>query len=150
MGKSEQYYQDAEELYVRQLKSVPQIARILPVSQTTLYKWSEEGEWERKRRDYLKGPKGALELAEELLADMLKKLREKPVEKLSPRDIDKLAKVAKTVQGLKKSYDPYEIAVLFGSEFVPWVNTVVKDEGLRNQIFDLYNSYVEYVRARET
>ncbi len=149
MGKKDELFIEAERLYVRKLKSIPEIAAILPVSQTSLYKWSKEGGWEDKREKYLASEKGSLEQAEKLLVRILTQLSEKPVDQLGSKDIDKLSKISKTVESLRKKHDPYDVAVSFFEDFVPWLLSSVQDEALRKTVFEVTNKYVEYVRNRE-
>ena len=147
MGKRNNYYENAEELYTRKLKSIPEIAALLGVSQTSLYKWKREGDWDVRRTEFLKTPKTALELSEELLVKLVNKLNNLPIEELSARHFDSLNKAVKSVRDLKKGYSKFEIAILFGGDFVSWCNDNIADEQLRNDIFDIYNKYIEAVKA---
>ena len=52
------------------------------------------------------------------------------------------------VDNLKKYYDPFEIAVLAGGEFVTFVNDNVVDPADRERIFEVWNEFAEAMRTR--
>lgn len=63
MAKKHIYFQEAERLYVIEQCTIAEIASRLKLSEKTIRLWKEEGDWERKRAQFLKEKQS---LAEEL------------------------------------------------------------------------------------
>lgn len=67
-------YNEAERLYVHELKTVAETAKKVNVSVLTISKWKEKGEWELKRKDYLKSKQAfhqeLYEFARKLMKDI--------------------------------------------------------------------------------
>lgn len=54
MAKKETYFLDAEKMYVEERIPISGIAIRLGVSEKTLRDWKAEGDWENKKKNYLK------------------------------------------------------------------------------------------------
>lgn len=63
MAKKHLYFNDAERLYVVEQCTIAEIASRLGLGEKTVRLWKEEGDWERKRAQFLKEKQS---LAEEL------------------------------------------------------------------------------------
>jgi len=67
MGKMAAYYEEAQRLFVQEGKTLSEIAQILKdVSERTLARWSSEGEWMRKRKEYLRSEEHFSQILQEL------------------------------------------------------------------------------------
>ena len=70
MGKMAAYYEEARRMFVQEGKTISEIARELKdVSERTLQRWSAEGEWAEKRKEYI--------IKERKLNDILEELKYK-------------------------------------------------------------------------
>lgn len=54
MAKKETYFLDAEKMYVEDRIPITGISKRIGVSEKTLREWRDEGEWENKKKNYLK------------------------------------------------------------------------------------------------
>ena len=70
MGKMAAYYEEARRMFVQEGQTISEIARELKdVSERTLQRWSAEGEWAEKRKEYI--------IKERKLNDILEELKYK-------------------------------------------------------------------------
>jgi len=70
LGKMAAYYEEARRMFVQEGKTISEIARELKdVSERTLQRWSAEGEWAEKRKEYI--------IKERKLNDILEELKYK-------------------------------------------------------------------------
>lgn len=53
MSKKALYYEQAEQLYVREQNTITEIEAKLPVSEKTVRTWKAEGDWDIKKQQYL-------------------------------------------------------------------------------------------------
>ena len=72
------YFHEAERLYVFQGLSCEEIAGILNISARTLYEWKKQGEWDKKRLDYLKSSQDIAGQIENLLRRAIREADENP------------------------------------------------------------------------
>lgn len=147
-GLKQEYFADAEQIFVERGESLAAIARVLPVAPSTLSRWARGGDWRRKRRVYLSSAKSAAALATDLLNKKIAEINDLPPESVDAAVIKELTGLVKAVNELNKAYRPYELAVLAGGEFVNYVSREVKDRKVRTAIFDVYSSFVEEMRKR--
>lgn len=54
MAKKQAYYGDAEKMFVENGATLAGISKKLEVTEKTLREWKKEGEWDRKRSQFLK------------------------------------------------------------------------------------------------
>jgi len=70
LGKMAAYYEEARRMFVQEGQTISEIARELKdVSERTLQRWSAEGEWAEKRKEYI--------IKERKLNDILEELKYK-------------------------------------------------------------------------
>lgn len=74
MGKFKAQYDQCEELYVIQGKTLAQIQIETEVSQPTLSKWKTNGEWDKKRGESLIDRQSLSELLEEITLKLAKNI----------------------------------------------------------------------------
>nr|BDD46504.1 hypothetical protein 8 [bacterium] len=51
MSKKEMYFQEAKHLYVVEQKGVCKIARYFGIAPSTISRWKQSGDWDRKREE---------------------------------------------------------------------------------------------------
>ena len=89
MGKRAAYYEEAMRLFVQQGKSLSEIATALPVSARTLATWSNDGNWSRRRGEYLSSEKHFNTILNELKLKLALKASEDP----DPQNIYALCRI---------------------------------------------------------
>lgn len=79
MGKFEEHHDICEELFITQGKTLAQIQAETQVSQMTLKKWKDSGEWEKKKTEYTENNQTLKSILEEiklkLANEVLKQLK---------------------------------------------------------------------------
>ena len=92
-SKSQQLRWTAESLFVREGKTLAEIAERLPVSQGALRRWSTEGKWMERRKDRQReSPEAALDVLKREREKMILefgKTKDKDKEKEKDKDKDK-------------------------------------------------------------
>ncbi|GAB4327321.1 MAG: hypothetical protein Kow0037_00780 [Calditrichia bacterium] len=76
MAKKQLYFNDAERLYVVEQLTLAEIASRIPVAERTLRLWKEEGDWGRKRLQYLQGKKAFHEELYQFARKLMKSIQE--------------------------------------------------------------------------
>lgn len=102
MAKTAIYFDEAQRLYVNEGLSLDAIVGILAnkVSRKTLYNWKVQGEWDTKRKNYLKETKDLQEDLLELAKLTIKEAKANP----TPHNIYAMSKAIaalKSYQGVK-------------------------------------------------
>lgn len=102
MAKTAIYFDEAQRLYVNEGLSLDAIVGILAnkVSRKTLYNWKVQGEWDTKRKNYLKDTKDLQEDLLELAKLTIKEAKANP----TPHNIYAMSKAIaalKSYQGVK-------------------------------------------------
>jgi len=147
--RKSEYLADAERLYVEDGRTLDAIAAVLPLSKSTLGRWARTGDWNRKRAVYRSSPKSAVTTAVEVLNKKIAEINALPVEMIDGDLIKNLTQLVTAVDKLRRTWRPYELAVLAGVGFVDFVTHNVPDEDLRKAIFDVYGRYIEHARREE-
>ena len=94
----------AESLFVREGKSLEQIAVMTGVSAGTLKRWSADGRWAAKRKEHQhESPSVGLEKLKRLRARLIEEMPEDSHENAS--QIDQLAKLDKSIAGMERRAD---------------------------------------------
>jgi hypothetical protein len=97
------HFDSAEEFYVRQGKTVKEIAVILPVKEGSLYKWLHKGNWADKRRAFLGSPRSLGEQMRALLDRCLKQIAAKAEDGvLDDALFDKISKAVAAIKGVER------------------------------------------------
>lgn len=102
MAKTAIYYEEAKRLYVNEGFAIDTIVGMLgnKVSRKTLYNWKKKGEWDRKRKEFLKQTKDLQEELLELARLTLKEAKANP----TPKNILAMGRALaalRTYQGVK-------------------------------------------------
>lgn len=89
MGKKAALFEEAKRLYVQEGKTLAAISEQLQVSQQSLVKWKQEGEWETWRTQYVRSE----EHFDGVLNELKKKLAMKALEDPQPQNIYALCRI---------------------------------------------------------
>jgi transposase-like protein len=121
--KEEAYWDEAERLFVRENKTVEQIAQILPVSANTLYKWRLKGGWEAKRAAALASPRDLAERMRRTLELYLTTIEAKAREgTLDNNTFDSINKAMAAIKGVERqALDLRVMAVEVMKEFTDFL-----------------------------
>lgn len=76
MAKKQLYFTEAERLYVVEQCTLSEIASRLKIAEKTVRNWKEEGDWENKRLQYLKGKQAFHEEMYEFARSLMKTIKE--------------------------------------------------------------------------
>lgn len=78
MNSKRQYFDEAERLYISEHLSLEEISRRLKLSRKTVMKWKEIGDWENKRKQFLRSKQSfheeLYEFARKLMKDIIQDL----------------------------------------------------------------------------
>ncbi len=146
--KFKEYGAAAEQMYVMEGKSAAEIAEALPIGDNTVRRWATKGDWDRRRRERVAGPKASLDMAERVLYNKLAELEDAGDKAVGLEEIKELTALVNAVNNLKKHYDPFEIAVLAGGEYVGYVKEAVDSPADRELLFEVWSEFVEEMRKR--
>jgi transposase-like protein len=84
MGKFEEHYELCEQLYVNKGYTLSRVKNETGVSLTTLTKWKDAGDWEKRRKQYLQTNRSLKALLEEIKLKLAKGV----LDKLEKNEID--------------------------------------------------------------
>jgi len=118
--KETAYFDQAERLFVREGKTLEQLAALLPVSVTTLGKWSQKGGWGKKRAAELDSPRTLGERLRRTLEAQLTAIEGE--RELKPGDFDSIYKIFCAIQKIEKGgVDLRVMAVEVMDAFTRWL-----------------------------
>ncbi len=118
-GKEDRLYYTAQKLYVEDLKTIPQLQKLLPeyVSEVTLRKWKDKGDWDRLRKEYMENVKSLPDRVRGIAAKVIAEIERKHGGNINTADMDMLAKANKIIQEHRDPRDVLAIAIQMISEF---------------------------------
>lgn len=121
-GKEDTYFFVAQEMYVEKLMSVPDIAaELTDVSDTTLYKWVDKGDWKRKRREHQENNRDMKTMILAIAKDKVLQLSKKNPGDLDSGDFDTLIKANKLVMQNQDPANTLAAGLEFMSEFAEFI-----------------------------
>lgn len=144
MGKARDFYEAATELYVRKGKTLEEIHGIIAVSTTTLTKWKKDGDWGRKRKDYLtrtrQGPA-------QRLRDKLYKLLEDAPE-IDGKTVDAVSKIVSAIEKIEGGRDPLGATIEVMDRFTKYLEINEKDSAFMDRFTEHLHGFFSEVKAR--
>ncbi len=144
MAKARDFYPTAEELYVRKGKTLEEIKAIVGVSTTTLSKWKKDGDWGRKRKDYLtrtrQGPA-------QRLRDKLYSLLEETGE-IDPKVVDSVSKIVAAIEKIEGGRDSLGSAIETMDKFTKYLQRNEKDTVFMDRFTEHLHGFFSEVKAR--
>ncbi len=144
MAKARDFYPAAEELYVRKGKTLEEIKAIIAVSTTTLTKWKKDGDWGRKRKDYLtrtrQGPA-------QRLRDKLFKLLE-DAQDIDPKTVDSVSKIVAAIEKIEGGRDALGATIEVMDRFSQYLQKNEKDSAFLDRFTEHLHGFFSEVKAR--
>jgi|Deesub1362B_J571_1020462.scaffolds.fasta_scaffold00331_26 transcriptional regulator with XRE-family HTH domain len=143
MSKQEHYFVDAESLYIKG-KTLSEIEKMLGISRRTLTKWKKKGNWEEKRKQYLKNPQVLSEILLNALTEKAKSLGPN----ISAKDADEISKIAAVYRNLGL-VTPLSSQVIFVMErFMDFIKKETERE-LQEKITKLIAKFFNKIKEEE-
>jgi uncharacterized protein YjcR len=146
MSKFEQYGLAAEELYVRQNKTLAEIAAILQLSPMTILRWKKEGAWEETRKKFRASSRGALQVLEEVLNKKAEELGGMKLEAIDSKVIDGIMKLVASVRKLKEQDDIRVQALNVVGEMEKFLRKASYKENERQLFMKMISEFLTYLR----
>lgn len=131
----------AERMYIREGKSIEQIATTLGVSRTTLYRWKKERNWDERKYEMETSAQFIGEKLMKLLADDVRKL-----EKLDAKSVDRIVKAIKSIKSLDSEVDILGSTLLVMEQFAFYLQQ--KDAELYEKLQELLPDFLVFMRER--
>ncbi len=147
--KKDEFYADAERLYVQEGKPFRAISLVLPVSPSTISRWCREGNWKQRRMAYLESAKSALDLTVQTLHKKVAEINALPIESVDVETIKCLTALVNATEKLRRTYRPFELAVLTAGLVFEFAKEEIADADERAALFEQWNRFVEWARDRE-
>jgi len=129
--KEEAYFQQAERLYCRENKTIPAIAKILPVSVNILYKWRQKGGWKARRRANLSSPRDVASRMRRTLEQYLAQIEaDAGGGQLDPAVFDDINKAVAAIRQVERQgVDLRVMAVEVMAVFIEWLKAQKLPQG---------------------
>jgi hypothetical protein len=144
--KKDDFYVDAERLYVQDGKTTRDIAAVLPVSPSTVSRWARDGNWKQRRCAYLESAKSALDLTVQTLHRKVGEINALPIESVDAETIKCLTALVSAVEKLRRTYRPFELAVLTAGLVVEFGKEKIADVDERTTFYARWNEFVEWAK----
>ncbi len=146
MSKFQDFYDEAERLSVKEGKSQREISQFLGVSEKTLSRWSSDGEWMKKRREYLVSTRTGP-------AEKLKKTLLELLENIDPRELlnntrvtDQISKIISAIEKISGGRDVLGSTIEVMDRFVKYIMRVEQDKDLLEKISNHIHGFFEETR----
>jgi len=131
----------AESLFIRDGKEIEEIAKILNVSKSTLYRLAKERDWRRRRLEYESSTMAISEKLMKLLSEDVKNL-----DKLDSSSVDKIVKVVKSIKTLDRDVDMLGATVRVVDELVNFLRE--RFPGKFDDILKVLPEFMNYMREK--
>jgi transposase len=128
----------AETMFIEQGMTCKAIAELIDVSEKTLSKWRNDGQWDQKREESLAAPH-RIRL---LLLNELKTVAEGGESKI---DADALAKISKVMESISGNVSP-QIVITVLKELDNWMAT--QDPAIAVTFLDFHRRFIQHVIAQ--
>lgn len=127
MGKKHTYYAIAERMYVEEKIPVSGIAKRLETTEKTLHEWKNEGDWKRKRLQFLKIQNSCNVELHKLIMNLTQKVNEDIANGITPEagTLYTIKSLASTLPKIK-SYEDTVIQEESGQEEASTVDIISK------------------------
>ncbi len=146
MGKFSRYGQNAEDLYVRQGKTLQDISELLGISMQTLSRWKQKYDWTERRRIYRVSMPGTIQILEDVLKEKIEQLRELQAQDVDGKQIDGITKLVASIQKLKREDDLRSQTIRVMSEFSRFIKQKNLKERELDLVINLVQEFFDFVR----
>ena len=127
--KKAKYYDEAAKLYIEDFKIISEISKILNIGRESLYKWRNDGEWDRKRAEYQRNVKSLPELIQGISANVIRLIAAKNSEEITSSDMEMLAKANKVAQAHRDPREILKVAIEVFEKFASFIMKEAPDLG---------------------
>jgi len=139
----------AEQYYVQDGDTLETIAKATGVCTKTLSRWKAEGEWDRKRAEFINTGLCVSQQIYSLIAAEVAACK-KEDGSIDVAKIDALSKLSKIASGMKQSISMYQAVTMVMREFVEFMRAEVTDEDMRDQLSGILQQFQRWVEKRYT
>ena len=143
MGKERDFYNVAEEQYVKGGKSLQEISELIGVSTTTLSKWKAKGDWGKKRKDYLTRTRSG---PVQRLRDKLYQLLDN-ADELDSKTVDQVSKIVAAIEKIDGGRDPLGSTIEVMSRFGKYIRDNEKDQAFVDQLTEHMQGFFSHVKV---
>ena len=141
MSKFQDYYPDAERLYVREGKTQREISELLGISEKTISKWSSSGQWLKQRKEYLVSTKSG---PVQILEGRLRTLLEDPA--IDARKTDEMYKIQLLIDRMRGGFDIKGATIEIMDRFVKYINRAETDKVFVGKLAEHIHKFFEETR----
>lgn len=146
MSKFQDYYSDAERLSVKEGKTQQQICELLGISEKTISRWSQKGEWMRQRKEYLVSTReGPAEKLKKTLLELLEKADARELLE-NTRLTDQITKIISAIEKISGGRDILGATIETMDRFTKYLLRVEEDKTLIAKISDHIHAFFEETR----
>jgi transposase-like protein len=142
--------EEAKRLYICENKNIKEIAKLLKISEATVYRWKREGEennedWDERRSIYNLSPTELEKVYLESVKELVLKIKEDPGLMLDPRIADAMSK---HISNLKKM-NPRQLYIGAAFDLLNVIDEYLKknDLILRNELVKHYEEIKNELKA---
>ena len=146
MSKFQEFGLEAEQLYVKDDKTLQEIATMFGLSIQTVSRWKIKGGWRDKRKKYRGSARGTIELLEEVLRGKVEELRGMAADEITQNHTDALVKLVASISKLKKEDDIRVQAITVISELTKFISKREYAEDEKELFTKLFQEFFIYLR----
>jgi len=146
MSKFQEFGLDAEQMYVREDKTLQELANFFGLSIQTLSRWKIAGDWEGKRKKYRGTVRSTIDILEDVLRGKAEELRTMAASAITAEYTDALVKLVASISKLKKEDDIRVQAITVMGEFSKFVKRQGLDDKKLMPITKLIQDFFIYLK----
>lgn len=132
----------ARDLFVREGKSIKDIAGSTGIPTTTLYRWAAKHDWDTARTDFERSNYSAVDDIKEAKVVLARKLRENP----NPANADALFKVTLSENRMEQKTDVIGTGLQVIHDFANYIMRISPEDG--RIIEDHIDGFTAYLRGK--
>ena len=145
MSKAEEFFEPAEDLYVKEGRTLGHISGVIGVSTTTLTKWKKEGDWARKRKDFLTRTRtGPVQKLREALLKLLDDTDD--IAELTGKKADTISKLVAVIEKIEGGRDVLGSTIEVMDRFTRYVKDNEPDDAFTDRLVELMQGFFNTVK----
>ena len=149
MKKGNSEKKEIAQILFLQGHSQKEIARLAKVSEQTICKWKQEGNWQSKQASLIISKKNRLSELYDELNELNRKIREKTDYKIADsKEADIRRKLIVDIKDLESKYNVSEL-VSIGRDFISFISEIVSKEEVV-PILELYDKFISSIIEKGT
>lgn len=111
---------EAKRLYIEDGKAVKEIIELLGINEKTLYRWIQDGKWEKEKEEIALTSINAYKQALKIAVDKLTKMA--ATGEINPAEADAIMKIVRSVKSLQKDVDNLGSILLMVAELTNYLS----------------------------